>query len=72
MYPNIEMLFFKKKLKKREIAEAMGIGYNTLLYKLNGKYPITFDEAVKMKELLETELPIEILFSKNENDNKSA
>lgn len=63
MFDNIEQLIFNKKLKKREIAEKMGIRYNTLLLKLKGEYPFTLDEALKLKEILETDMEIEILFT---------
>ena len=63
MFDNIEQLIFNKKLKKREIAEKMGITYNTLLLKLKGEYPFTLDEALKLKEILETDMEIEILFT---------
>lgn len=65
MYSNIEMLIFKRKLSKKLIAEKLGITYRTLLLKLNGKASFTLNEAMKLKEILNTELSIEELFDRD-------
>ena len=62
MFKNIERIIFEKGLKKRDIAEALGMAYNTLLLKLKGEYYFTLDEAIKLKEILETDLSVEELF----------
>lgn len=62
MFRNIEIIIFQKNLSKREIAKKLGMTYNTLLLKLSGKATFTLDEALKLKEILESSLSIEELF----------
>lgn len=64
MFENIEMIIFKKRLSKKEIAESLGMTYNTFLLKLNGKATFTLDEAMKLKEILNSSLSIEELFDR--------
>lgn len=45
MYENLELLIFKYKLSKREMAQSINVGYNTLLAKIAGKQPFKLDEA---------------------------
>ena len=66
MFNKIEMEIFVKHLSKKKIAEALGITYNTLLLKLSGKATFTLDEAMKLKEVLQSDLPIEELFERND------
>ena len=47
---------------KKELAQELGISYNTMLSKLNGNSSFTLDEAVQLKELLDTREPVEELF----------
>lgn len=63
MYKEIELIIFKEKLSKREIASQLGISYNTFLLKLKGEYKFSLDEAVKLKEILKTDKTVEELFS---------
>ena len=51
------------KKSKKEIASELGMTYNTLLLKLRGKNDFTLDEAVKLKEILNTPKSIEELFT---------
>lgn len=62
MFRNIEIIIFQKGLSKREIAQKLGMTYNTLLLKLSGKATFTLDEALKLKEILGSSLSIEELF----------
>lgn len=63
MHKKLKAEIILKGYKKEEIAKALGITYGTFLVKLRGKYKFTLDEAIRLKELLESELPIEELFS---------
>ena len=65
MFKKIEELIYQKHLTKKEVAQKMGMKYNTFLLKLKGEYPFTFDEALLLKKVLETDLPIETLFEKS-------
>ena len=62
MFKNIERLIFEKELKKRDIAKEIGLSYNQFLLKLKGDYYFTLDEALGLKRVLETDMPIEVLF----------
>lgn len=68
MYFAIEMLIFQKRLSKAFIANEMNMSYNTFLLKMRGKYDFTLNEALKLKEILNTKEPIEVLFKRSEND----
>jgi hypothetical protein len=46
------------------ISESLGGTISTWSQKLNGKYPITLDEAKALKKLLNSDLPLEVLFEK--------
>ena len=52
MYPNVEAERTRAGLLLEPIAEELGITVPTLSQKLNGKYPITFKEAKKIKEII--------------------
>ena len=68
MFENLELILFKNKITKQELAELTGIRYNSLLAKLNGKQPLKLDEAMKIREIF-SEYTIEYLFS---TDDKTA
>lgn len=73
MYPNVEAERTRAGLTLEPIAEELGITVPTLSQKLNGKYPVTFDEAKKIKDIIVREkerkgitinidMPLEVLF----------
>lgn len=62
MYPNVEAEIARKRTTKTELARQMGITLGTLSLKLSGKSDITFPEAMKIKNLLKVDMPIEKLF----------
>lgn len=67
MYPNFRAETARKKLTLERIVEELRkrgykISVSHLSQKLAGKYPITLKEAKDLKEIIETDLPIEELF----------
>ena len=48
----------------KELAKKIGIGESTMMQKLSGKYAFTLDEAFKIREVLEVDLSIDVLFEK--------
>ena len=63
----------KGEMSKRKITLAMIVAdprvdctVSTLSQKLNGKYPLTFGEAAAIKEIVQSELPLEDLFQEGE------
>ena len=67
MYPNVRAEFARKNLTLEKIVEELqkrGITMTvpTLSLKLNGKYPITLDEAKAIKAITGADIPLEVLF----------
>ena len=67
MYPNLRAEIARKNLTQADIVEKLKArGFNItvpmLSQKLNGKYPIYLDEAKALKKIVETDIPIEVLF----------
>lgn len=66
MYPNVEAERARKKITLEKLSEHLGITLNTLSLKLLGKSPLLFKEAVLIKECLDVDIPLEILFEEAE------
>lgn len=65
MYKRIEAQIILAGINKRELAKELGINYNTLNTKLSGKSSFSLDEAIKIKDVIKANEPLEILFSKS-------
>ena len=64
MYANLLAEIARKGWNKKVLAKTLEWRYATLIDKLNGKYPLTLEEALKIKDALGTDLPVETLFFK--------
>jgi hypothetical protein len=62
MYRNARAEMVRAGFKLEDVAPVMNMTISTLSQKLNGKYPITLDEAKLFKKIVKSELPLEILF----------
>jgi hypothetical protein len=62
MYPEVRAEMARKKISLDTIANGLECTVSTASLKLNGKSPITLREAVKIKSIVGSELPIEELF----------
>jgi hypothetical protein len=62
MYPEVRAEMARKKISLDTIANGLDCTISTASLKLNGKAPITLREAVKIKSIVGSELPIEELF----------
>lgn len=62
MYRNLEAEMVRKGIKRRDISNALGVRYATIIQKLSGKYQFHLDEAFKIKEEFFPELSFEYLF----------
>ena len=61
MYPTLKAEFARRGLTLQMVADRLGIGVSTLSSKIrNGGF--TLKEAKQIKEILETDIPIEVLF----------
>lgn len=75
MFPVLEAKLKENGISRKMIASCIQVNVGTVSQKMNGKYPFTFNEAVKIKKLLKTTLTIEELFEEfplNSDHNKSA
>jgi plasmid maintenance system antidote protein VapI len=63
MYRHIASQLILSGISKRELAEKLGISFDSLNKKLISKSDFTLDEAIELKRLLNTNASIEMLFS---------
>jgi plasmid maintenance system antidote protein VapI len=66
MYRNAKAEMVRAGINLSMLAEKMGNTVATWSEKLNGKRIITLDEAVRFKEIVQSDLPIEVLFEKED------
>lgn len=66
VYPNIEKERALEGYSCVELAKLMGIGYQVLSLKLYGKTEFSLNQALKLKEVLKSELSIEELFKRSD------
>jgi len=64
MYPNLEAEMARKGLKKGEVADKIGMAYQTFLDKSLGRTDFKVGEAKKIKRKLFPDHSIEYLFKK--------
>lgn len=65
MYSNVKAELARRNMSVVDLSNKTGIRYQTLVDKINGKYPLTLDEAKKIKSALEVEIPLEDLFERS-------
>ena len=65
MYLNVKAELARQNLSVVDLSNKTGIRYQTLVEKLNGKYPMTLDEAKNIKAALGVDLSMGELFAKN-------
>lgn len=66
MYKNVKAEMSRNDITLEDLAEALGKTVSTVSQKLNGKYPITLNEAKIIKKRLGVALPLEELFEVTE------
>lgn len=52
MYKEVNVELARQGMSKKTLSEKTGIRYQTLLEKLLGRYPITFDECLAIKKCI--------------------
>ena len=62
-YKLLEMELIRTGITKRELADRIGMRYDTLCSKMRGKTPFCGGEAVLIKRTLESSYPLEELFT---------
>lgn len=68
MYTNVKTEMSKHNVTLKDIAEKLDCTVSTLSLKINGKAPITFEEARTIKQVLHTNKPLEELFEVQDDD----
>lgn len=62
MYPNLRAEMARNRITQGDLSEALNWAPSTTSLKVNGRSPISLDEAKQIKSIVGTDLPIEILF----------
>lgn len=62
MYPEVRAELARRKISLDTIANGLECTVSTASLKLNGKSPITLKEAIKIKSIIKSDLPLEELF----------
>lgn len=65
MYSNVKAELARRNLSVVNLSNMTGIRYQTLALKLNGRYPLTLDEAKAIKKALDVDIAIEDLFARS-------
>ena len=65
MYLNVKAELARQNLSVVDLSNKTGIRYQTLVEKLNGKYPLTLDEAKSIKAALGVDISMEELFERS-------
>lgn len=71
MLNNLEDIRKKKKVSLVDMADLLGVKYQTISEKINGKSDFKFGEAIKIQETFFPEYEIKYLFSKSEDETKA-
>ena len=66
-YKTLNAEIARSGLKKKEIAQRIGIPRTTFSKKLKGG-PWPVEQAIKIKEILRTDMPLEKLFEEDEDN----
>lgn len=61
MYNRIAMLRVERNVSRKELAEALGVHYQTIGYLERGEYSPSLYSALKISEYFE--VPMEVIFS---------
>lgn len=72
MYPNLDAEMARKGLKRKDLAPLFNDRIPTVSDKLNGKYPILLDEALRIQKQHFRDLSLEYLFAKYERKENQA
>lgn len=62
MYPNLKAEMARKGFTLADVSKVLGVRVSTVSDKFNGKYPISLNEAKKIKKMLDVDLTLEELF----------
>ena len=63
-YPVLNAQIALSGMTRNRLAEAAGMHYSTLCRKMRGENGFTIDEAIRIRKVLNSPLPLEELFRK--------
>lgn len=66
IYPNLAGEIAKKGITKKAMAAQLGMHYKTFTNRMYGKTPLTFDDAIRIKNMFFPDSSVEFLFEKKE------
>lgn len=69
MFTNLRVEMVRAKKTYSELAKDIGISISTMSLKSSGKSQFTLDEALKIKDVLHTDLTIEELFREEKSND---
>ena len=72
MYPNLEAELKRKKIRRIDLANELGLALSTVSEKLTGKSEISLSLAKKIKRILNVSMPLEVLFEEENTKRESA
>lgn len=62
MFKNLEAEMVRRNVKRNDLAIRIGVRYQAICLKLNGKSPITFNEATTIRDEFFPDKTLEELF----------
>lgn len=71
MYRNLEAEMKRAAVDRYQLAKCIGRTYNTILQKINGNYPFTLDEALKIHQEFFSNVDFFMLFSTEETKTEN-
>lgn len=70
MFCNLNAEMRRKGITGARLAQLLGMTPTTLSLKLNGKSELSLRQAAQIKEILEVDIPLEVLFDRD-NEQKA-
>ena len=70
MFCNLNAEMCRKGITGARLAQLLGMTPTTLSLKLNGKSELSLRQAAQIKEILEVDIPLEVLFYRD-NEQKA-
>ena len=64
MFPNLRAEMARKGMTLTELAEKTGMSLQKMSGRMNGKQEFTYSEAYLIKQALDVDIPLEVLFEK--------
>jgi plasmid maintenance system antidote protein VapI len=62
MYPNVRAEMARRNLTIKRMSELCDMNYVSFSQVLNGKKKLTYEMALKIKSVLDVNMPLEVLF----------